>query len=83
MRFFSRIELVEDWRDAWRWLSVNCMMLVLTVLGAWAAIPDDLKQHLPPLLVNGVCIGVLVLGVLGRLVKQKPRRRKQDVADRA
>ncbi len=63
--------LVGEWRRAWRWFSMQAMALVVAIQGAWAAMPDDLKQHFPAWLVTAVSVGLLVLGIGGRLVKQQ------------
>ncbi len=63
--------LVENWKGAWRWFSLQAMALVVAVQGAWAAMPDDLKQHFPTWLVTAVSVGLLLLGIGGRLVKQQ------------
>ncbi len=62
--------LVENWKGAWRWFSLQAMALVVAVQGAWAAMPDDLKTHFPAWLVTAVSVGLLLLGIGGRLVKQ-------------
>lgn len=64
------MRLVEEWKSAWRWFSLQAMVLVAAIQAAWAALPDDLKQHFPPRLVAAVSITLLLLGVGGRLVKQ-------------
>jgi len=65
--------LVDDAKDAFKWFSVQSMGLVATILGAWAALPVDLKSVLPEWLVPAIAITVLVLGIAGRLVKQGPK----------
>lgn len=64
------MKLVRDWKQAWRWLSVNCMVLAATIQGAWMAIPDDLRAAMPIWLGSATTIVLLVLGVAGRLVHQ-------------
>jgi len=64
------IKLVEDWRKAWTWFSVNAMIAAAAIQGAWLQIPEDMKAHIPEYLVSGATIALLVLGVLGRLIKQ-------------
>lgn len=66
----KKVQLVEDWRKAWRWFSVNAMVLAAAIQGAWLQIPDDMKASIPPALVSYSTIALLVLGVLGRLLKQ-------------
>ncbi|HWA70358.1 MAG TPA: hypothetical protein VG821_11065 [Rhizomicrobium sp.] len=63
--------LVENWRGAWRWFSLQAMALVVAIQGAWGAMPDDLKQHFPARAVTAVSVALLLLGIGGRLVKQR------------
>jgi hypothetical protein len=62
---------VEDAKKAWRWFSVQAMALALAIQGAWEMVPDDMKAGIPPKLVTAVTVGLLLLGIAGRLVKQK------------
>jgi hypothetical protein len=70
-----KIKLIDDWKSAYKWLSVNCMVLAGSIQGAWAAISDDMKQYIPHSLVTGLTIGLLIMGIIGRLIKQS----KDDV----
>jgi hypothetical protein len=65
------MRLVEEWRSAWRWFSLQAMALTAAIQAAWAALPDDLKQHVPAKAVTAVSVALLLLGIGGRLVKQK------------
>lgn len=62
--------LVEDAKRAWRWFSVQAMFWAAAIQGAWEFCPPDLKAGMPPKLVTVVTVGLLVLGIAGRLVKQ-------------
>lgn len=66
----KKFELVAEWRHAWKWISVNCMVAAGAIQGAWLFIPDDMKASIPPGVVQMVTIGLLCLGVIGRLKKQ-------------
>jgi len=63
--------LVEDWGRAWRWFSVQAMVLSGVVQAAWDALPADLKQYLPHGLGLALSLGFLLLGIGGRLVRQR------------
>lgn len=65
------MKLVDDARDCWKWLSMWCMTLAGTIQGAWAYIPDDMKTSIPPGIIQGLTVGLLVLGMAGRVIKQK------------
>ncbi len=62
--------LVEDWKRAWRWFSVQAMAAALALQGAWTALPDDMKAHVPGWVVTALSLALLLLGLFGRLVKQ-------------
>jgi hypothetical protein len=68
------MRFVDDARRAWKWVSMQCMVLALTLQGAWEVIPSDLKGSIPPKLVTAITLGLLVLGIAGRLVKQTEPR---------
>jgi type IV secretory pathway TrbF-like protein len=68
----NKLNLIEDWKSAWRFVSVNCMVGAAALQGAWVYIPADMKSSLPPNVVTYVTIALLVIGVVGRLTKQKP-----------
>ena len=48
----------------------NAMAGAVAVQGTWAAMPDDLKAGIPSGWVTAVSIAVLVLGAVGRFIKQ-------------
>jgi hypothetical protein len=65
--------IVDNARSAWRWFSVQAMVLAGAIQGAWAFIPEDMKASIPPGIVQGITIALLVAGVAGRLVDQSPK----------
>jgi len=65
------MRLVDDAGRAWRWFSMISMGASVALLGAWVATPDDLKARASDDLANWVTMAILVLGIIGRLVKQK------------
>lgn len=64
------MKLIPEARRAWRMFSVQAQALALALLGTWQTIPDDLKAKLPPSLVYWVAMGLMVLGIVGRLIHQ-------------
>lgn len=67
------MRLVANWKRAWRWISVQAMVLAGALQGAWMFVPDDLRASIPPGVVQGFTIVLLTLGVIGRLVDQTPK----------
>jgi hypothetical protein len=73
VEIMSRLELVDDAKQAWRWLSMQAMTAALAVQGAWAMLPDDMRATVPAQYVQWLTFGLLGLGIVGRLVKQEPK----------
>lgn len=72
------MRLVDNWKEAWRWMSVNCMVIAASIQGAWVYIPEDMRDSIPPWIVSAITIGLLILGIIGRLLK--PRKRKNAIS---
>ena len=67
------MKLVDDFRHAWKWFSIQAMALAVALQGAWAAFGDDLKQNVPHWLVTAITLGLLAAGIGGRMVSQEHR----------
>lgn len=70
-----KLEIIPEWRHAWKWLSVNCMAFSLAIQGAWLGIPQDMRDHLPNHIASIATAALLVLGIAGRFVKQTPPKK--------
>lgn len=64
------MKLIPEWKKAYRMVSMWCMGLAQAGLGAWAAMPDELRQHIPLTGVIAFACTMLGVGMVGRLVKQ-------------
>jgi hypothetical protein len=64
------MKLIPEWKKAWRMLSIQAMTIATALQGAWLSLPEDMKTGIDPRLINGACIALLALGIVGRLVKQ-------------
>ena len=78
-----KLRIVDDWRDGWRWLSVNFAAAALVLpdliayaLEAWNLLPPDLKAALPPTWAQWLAKFLLVGAIFGRFIKQ--RRSQQE-----
>lgn len=69
----KRGRLVPEWRRCLRWFSVNIPALNLAFLGAWSVLPAKFQDALPMPWVVGIAAALIVLGVVGRLIEQKPK----------
>lgn len=66
----KRIELIPEWRRALRMLSVQANTINAAGLTAWASM-GDLREKIPVEAAVAFAIAMLVLGTVGRLVKQR------------
>ena len=64
------MRMIENWRKAYRMLSVQAMALATAIQGTWMTIPDDMKASIPAQAVHWITMGLLAFGIFGRLVDQ-------------
>lgn len=66
------MKLIDEWKQAWRWFSVQANLLSVSMTGAYLALPEKMQDVLPSKYVLGAAALITVLGTIGRLVKQTP-----------
>lgn len=64
------MKLVENWRNAWRWFSVQCLAILAVMPFVWGSLPADAKAFLPDSLEIWVFVVLAIAGIAGRLVDQ-------------
>lgn len=64
------MKLIDNWRKAYRMLSIQAMAFATAIQGAWMFIPEDMKATIPPTVVQWATMGLLAFGIVGRLVDQ-------------
>lgn len=59
---------VPDWREAWKWWSVQIPTLLAALGPAWLMLPQELKDQIPvdwlPYISPVVLIGIVVARVI-------------------
>lgn len=67
------MKLVSDWREAWRWFSVQALAVLVALPLVWASLPSDLKAFVPDGWERWILIAVAAAGLIGRVIdQQKP-----------
>lgn len=77
-----KIELINDWRNFWRFWSVRLGVIGSALTGffvafpdqalqAWALLPADLKAYLPQQYMPMIGVAIFVLSLIARIIKQK------------
>jgi hypothetical protein len=65
------MKIVPNWKNAWRWISVHAMAYAAAVQVTWASLDEDMRDKLPDDLVLYLTLALLLLGLIGRVIKQK------------
>ena len=64
------MQLIDNWRKAYKMFSVQAMAIATALQGAWMMLPDDLHSVLPGGVVSTITFVLLILGIIGRLTTQ-------------
>lgn len=64
------MKLVEDWKQAWKWFSVQALAALVILPTVWAALPADAKSFLPDGAEPWILAALALAGVIGRLIDQ-------------
>lgn len=64
------MKLVENWRNAWKWFSVQALAALTVLPMVWLGLPADVKAYVPPKYGLIVVILLGLAGVIGRVVDQ-------------
>lgn len=64
------MKLVPNARHAWRWFSMQMMAFAAAAQVAWETLPPDALAVIPVDVRGHITLGLVVLGMLGRLIDQ-------------
>ena len=66
------MQMVENWKRAYRWLSVQALAILAVLPLIWPSIPPDVQAWLPETYRPWVLVALALGGIAGRLIDQKP-----------
>jgi hypothetical protein len=69
----KKLKLHSDWRQAWKWYSVQAMAALAGLPLAYMALPADWQAAIPDSWKAAAVGVVLLAGVVGRVIDQKPQ----------
>ena len=69
------MNLIENWKEAHRWISVRIMGASSALLLTWATLPDEFKGAVPDWALHAGLALLLIAGIGGRLIQQKPKKK--------
>ena len=64
------MKLIPNWKNAWRWFSVQALIVIGALPLVWATLPADVKAFLPGGWEPWILVLLAVAGIVGRLVDQ-------------
>lgn len=64
------MKLVPDWKQAWRWFSVQALAAIIALPMVWAMLPADAKAFLPAGWEPWVLVSLAAAGLVGRVIDQ-------------
>jgi protein-S-isoprenylcysteine O-methyltransferase Ste14 len=67
------MKLVEDAKNAWKWFSVQIPVVNIALIGTWSTLPSKFQDSIPLKYILIAAVALIVLGVAGRLIDQKPK----------
>lgn len=68
------MHLVPDWRSAWRWFSVQALAVIAALPLAWASLPPEVTEWVPPAWRMPIIVALAICGIIGRVIDQsKPQ----------
>ena len=62
------MKMVEDWKSAWRWFSVQALTIIAAIPLVWPMIPPDVQAWLPEQYRPYVILALALGGIVGRVV---------------
>ena len=65
-----RVRLVRNWRQGWKWASLQSDFLTGVAASAWLAVPGDMRAAVPPGYLAIAALALAVFGFIGRLVER-------------
>ncbi len=78
----TKLRLVDDWHQAWRWSSIRFLAVGGVVQTSLLSFPGALQQYLPPKVLSGLAMFALfclIGGGVGRITTIEPKKDDDDV----
>lgn len=72
------MNLIPNWRRAWRMLSVQIPAINAAFIATWASIPAKFQDAYPLPWALATVLVLLVLGIVGRLIAQPSVTAEKD-----
>ena len=64
------MKLIPDWKEAWRWFSVQALAAIIALPIVWGMLPADVKALLPDGWEPWAFVVLAAAGLIGRVIDQ-------------
>lgn len=64
------MNLIPDWRSAWKWFSVQALAIIALIPIVWTALPPEAHAWVPVEWRPWIVFTLAIAGIVGRLVPQ-------------
>lgn len=68
------MKLVENWRQCWKWFSVQGLAILIVIPPTWAALPPDVKAFVPAGWEAWIFTVIALAAAIGRIIDQGSRQ---------
>jgi hypothetical protein len=65
------VKLIDEWKNAWRFLSVQIPAAGAAITLAWSQLPADWKSAIPTWMITVCVVLFFIAAIAGRFVSQK------------
>ena len=65
--------LVDDWKSAWKWFSVQALAVIAMLPVVWVTLPPEAQAWMPVEYRPWIVLALAVGGIVGRLINQHPK----------
>lgn len=62
--------LIPNWRECWRWFSVQALAAIAALPLVWPSLPADVRAWVPDSWQPWILVALALGGIAGRLVDQ-------------
>jgi uncharacterized integral membrane protein len=63
-------KLVENWKQCWKWFSVQILAVLMVLPIVWATLPSDVKDWVPHDWQIPIVMALALAGIVGRIIDQ-------------
>lgn len=64
------MKFLPNWRQAWRWFSMQALAAIIVIPMVWSMLPADVKAYVPHDWQPWILVLIAAAGIVGRVIDQ-------------